>query len=326
LFSRSLTPQIILPDNPGHEKRILETLNDHIRENRNNPDSKIKFALGVSSLLPKEQKAKLKEIANIRYLLASNAKYKKFLKGNERKLYNDFYRLTNVKEAITVKNLPPEILRNLKGIGKHDDKRVILLFTKFDSTKGELVGEYVKELDTIRVDGRPLEIAADVLVMAEVFRLIESDGYILLYLVFSGVLLFVYLNFGSVRKTSLVFFPLAIGIAIMSGAMGLFGVPTDYFNVIMIPVVVGIGIDSGIHIFHRYQETGSVMTAIHSSGEAVSLSTLTSLVGFGALSLGRNAGLASMGMVAVIGLSSVYLMSVFLLPALILITEKRNAK
>ena len=63
--------------------------------------------------------------------------------------------------------------------------------------------------------------------------------------------------------------------------MGLLNLPVDFFNVIIFPIIIGIGIDSSVHIYNRYTEEGDMLKSVTLTGEAVSLSALTTLIGFG---------------------------------------------
>jgi hypothetical protein len=75
----------------------------------------------------------------------------------------------------------------------------------------------------------------------------------------------------------------------MFGWMGLFGLKLNFYNMVILPTVLGIGDDSSIHITHRYLEEGrgSIPKVLRSTGEHIAASALTTMVGFGGLGLTR---------------------------------------
>lgn len=325
LFTRSLAPQVVLPENRVHEERILETIPRYIENNRDNPKNYLRSIAGISTFIPDNQKKRLEEIEKIRSLLRRNSKYLPLLEPHLQRDLKQFRSKLDVSR-INEHNLPASLRHNFSGVGKHSDRHVVLLFPEVDTTKGRQLLEYAEQIKSLRVDGRELDVAADLLVFAEVLEKIGADGYYILIYVFLGVYVLVVLTFGHFGRALFVLMPLMTGMVIMTGYMGTFNIPVDYFNVIIIPVIIGIGIDSGVHIYHRYFEDRDILLSVRHTGEAVTLSTLTTMTGFGALSFSKNAALASMGNVALTGLVSTFTVSIILLPAMVIVTEKVKKK
>ena len=50
-----------------------------------------------------------------------------------------------------------------------------------------------------------------------------------------------------------VLFPLAVGVVLTLGVMGLCGVPLNPANMIALPLIVGVGVDNGVHVLHDYR-------------------------------------------------------------------------
>ena len=73
------------------------------------------------------------------------------------------------------------------------------------------------------------------------------------------VCMVVYLDFGSLRCTLLALLPLGLGMLQLFGLMGLVNVPLNSANMIVLPLILGIGVDNGVHIVHdfRRQPRGS---------------------------------------------------------------------
>ncbi len=133
------------------------------------------------------------------------------------------------------------------------------------------------------------------------------------------VLLLLLLDFRSLRYALLAAIPLGIGIAWTWGAITAAGIPYNAGNVVALPLLIGIAVDSGVHILHRFRQEreADVPAVVRHTGRAVTLSGLTTMVGFGALMVARHASMNSFGMVLVFGVSSCLLSAVVFLPALL---------
>ena len=99
-------------------------------------------------------------------------------------------------------------------------------------------------------------------------------------------------------------------------------------NLIILPLIIGIGVSNGIHILHRHLEksadVGAVMAG--STGKAVVLSSLTTALGFGALTVARHQGIHSLGLLLTIGVGCNLLAALLVLPALLALSRRRRAR
>jgi hypothetical protein len=127
------------------------------------------------------------------------------------------------------------------------------------------------------------------------------------------------LNFRSLRWAGLALIPLVVGILWMLLVMELVGIDLNFYNMIVLPAVLGIGNDAGVHLVHRYREEGrrSIRYVLRSTGEHVTMGSLTTMIGFGGLLLSFHPGLRSIGVLAVIGIGATLLAALTFLPALV---------
>ena len=137
-------------------------------------------------------------------------------------------------------------------------------------------------------------------------------------------------DFRSLRQSLLVMLPLLCGMVWMVGSMTLFGLKLNFYNMVALPSVIGMGIDNGVHLYHRYREEGpgSLPLVLKRTGGAMLMCLLTTMVGFLGLVTARHPGLNSIGTLALIGLSASFIAAVTLLPALLQVMEnfgKRGA-
>jgi hypothetical protein len=136
--------------------------------------------------------------------------------------------------------------------------------------------------------------------------------------IFLAVLAFLLISFRSIRYTLLAIAPLVIGLVWMLGIYPLLGFKINIINIVVIPLVLGMGIDFGIHLAHRFQVEQDIHTVYTYTGKAVFLSAFTTMIGFGSLGLiGKFPSIASMGVVLFFGIASCLAAAMLVLPALL---------
>lgn len=138
----------------------------------------------------------------------------------------------------------------------------------------------------------------------------------------------VFFDFRSVRYTILALVPLALGLLWMWGSMRLLGMSYNLSNIFAFPLILGIGINSGIHLLHRFRQEGEcdVAGVLRSTGGAIFLSTITTIVAFGALGLADHRGAASMGLTLLLGLCACLVTAMVALPALMAVLNWKRSE
>ena len=119
------------------------------------------------------------------------------------------------------------------------------------------------------------------------------------------------------RDALLVMGPLLLAGALTVAAMVALGIPFNFANVIALPLLLGIGVDNGIHMVRRARGAagpGGVLAT--STARAVLTSALTTICGFGSLVFSTHPGMASMGAVLSIGLAATLACTLVVLPAI----------
>jgi len=118
--------------------------------------------------------------------------------------------------------------------------------------------------------------------------------------------------------------PLVASFLWLFGIMEVAGWKLNFYNIVVLPTILGIGDDSGIHIIHRYLEEGrgKIYKVIRSTGEHVTVSSMTTMFGFAGLLFSSHPGMRSIGELAVSGIGLMLLASLVLLPAVLYVFEK----
>ena len=137
------------------------------------------------------------------------------------------------------------------------------------------------------------------------------------------VLFIVLLFFRRLSRTLLAVLPTMLGLVTTGGVMGLLGIKINLINFIIIPILLGIGLDDGIHVLDRYLESGEVERTLATTGRSILLTSLTTCLGFGSLALADYHILAGMGLLTIVGVSACFLFSALTLPALLQLFGRR---
>ena len=141
------------------------------------------------------------------------------------------------------------------------------------------------------------------------------------------VIFLVFIDLRSLRDVLLALIPLAIGGVWMVGLMNVLGIDYTFANVLAIPLIIGIGIDSGIHVIHRWRECHyDVGQAVYGTGKAILVSSLTTMCAFGSLMLSSNGGGKTLGLTLVLGVGACLVTSLLVLPALLDLVSRRMSR
>jgi hypothetical protein len=130
--------------------------------------------------------------------------------------------------------------------------------------------------------------------------------------------------FRSIKKTVLALLPTTLALITTAGVMGYLGISINLINFIIIPILIGIGLDDGIHLIDRFRETEDIGQTLTSTGRSILLTTLTTCLGFGSLALAKYHVLSSMGMLTIIGVSTCFIYTVITLSALLHLRGSRG--
>ena len=141
-----------------------------------------------------------------------------------------------------------------------------------------------------------------------------------------AVTILLFIDFRSPLKVVLALVPLILGSAWLIGGMGLLGTNFNLANFFSVPILIGIGVDNGVHILHRWLEGGPNRHDLGSTRRGVTLTSLTTLVGFGCLATATHRGLRSFGLVMAGGSLACLVTSLFVLPPLLIWLERRRDK
>ncbi len=136
---------------------------------------------------------------------------------------------------------------------------------------------------------------------------------------FVVITLFLLVLWRRIDDTALVLIPLLLASALTVAAAVLADIPFNFADVIVLPLLLGIGVDSGIHLVHRVRSIADADASLlgTSTARAVTYSALTTIASFGSLGLATHLGLATLGRLLTIGVGFTLACNLIVLPALI---------
>jgi predicted exporter len=111
--------------------------------------------------------------------------------------------------------------------------------------------------------------------------------------------------------------PTAIGIIWAAGALAVAGVALDLFALFAVVTFVGIGVDYGVHVVHRYRERGHATQAVAELAPVILVAAAITFLGYGTLISSSYPPLRSIGLVSAVSIVTLAAASLFVLPAIL---------
>jgi hopanoid biosynthesis associated RND transporter like protein HpnN len=214
-------------------------------------------------------------------------------------------------------DLPEALLSRF--VGKHGCF-AMQIYTKADIWNMDAMQQFVRQVRSVDPDvtGNPLQVYESSLRMKSGYEKGAIYGILVVVLV-------VYLDFQSVSMTLLALAPLVLSKLQLFGLMGLLNIPLNPANMIVLPLVLGIGVDTGVQIVHDYLREPYPYRMCPSTAGAIVVNTLMNIVGFGGLMIASHRGLHSLGRVLTLGMACC-LASALVMPSLLRILPNLKPK
>ncbi|MBN1969103.1 MAG: MMPL family transporter [Candidatus Delongbacteria bacterium] len=243
---------------------------------------------------------------------------KAFEDGYREILKKKLITMSNI-ELITADSLPENIITRYQN--KKSGNYLITVYPNSNIWEERNLKKFAEKTSEINP-----EITGMPIITLKFIDLVKEKGNLATLAGFLSILILILIDFRSFKYTALALIPLAFGALWMVGSMSYLDIKINYNNVMVLPIILGIGIDDGVHVLHRYFSEGktSISKVIKSTGKAVLLTSITTMIGFGSLAITAHRGMASMGYVLTIGVLMCFFTSIFVLPAILNILKKRG--
>ena len=242
------------------------------------------------------------------------------------RLFQDFskkFRLLrdNVQPSgpVVEDDIPANILKRFKG---KNGQYLLRIYSRENIWNKEPMEAFVSQLKSIESDITGSPIVGYLAIHQMKKGYLQGGVYAIAAIV--AVLLVLFRN---MKETALALIPLAFTIVWTIGWMGGFGISFNLANVIALPLLLGIVVDDGIHVVHRFKEQTRAKDRplSNSTAQAISLTSWTTMVGFGSLLISRHLGIFSLGLVVTLAVGTAWILSLVLLPVILNIITSRKS-
>ncbi len=222
-------------------------------------------------------------------------------------------------EPPTLADLPEGLVARF--VAPSSGRYLLKIYSKADIWDMEAMERFVRDVRSVdpRATGNPLQTY-------EASRQMKRSYEQAAWYALAAILAVLYIDFRRLRYALLAMVPLGLGMLQTFGILGLMNIPLNPANMIVLPLILGIGIDDGVHVVHDFRRQKGRYRMSPSTASAVLITSLTTMVGFGSLMIAKHQGLQSLGRVLTIGVSCCLFTSLVMLPALLILLTRHRAE
>jgi hopanoid biosynthesis associated RND transporter like protein HpnN len=232
------------------------------------------------------------------------------------------YRLLLLKQAFEAQPVTAEdIPATLRGRYRAADGTVrIEVFPREDVRDPSAMRRFVASVQSVapRATGSPVIIVE---AGRAIMRSFAEAGAISV----AAIAFLVWVILRRLRDVAMVFAPLILAAMLTVAVAAVAGLPFNFANVIVLPLLFGLGVASAIHLVLRERARNGVTGLFETSTpRAVVFSALTTVGSFASIALSSHPGTASMGVLLALAISLSLFCTLVFLPALM--AYRRNLK
>ena len=215
-----------------------------------------------------------------------------------------------------LEDVPLEIRNRFVG---RTGKQLVRIYPRENVWQMEALGRFVQQLEQVdpQITGDPVQTYY-------ASRQMKASYIRAGWLAAAAVAVILLIDLRRIGDALLAALPTGLGLLQLFGLMGLLRLPLNPANIIVLPLIIGIGIDDGIHVLHDYRRHGPGAGLTRATVVGIVLTSLTSMIGFGSLMIARHEGLRSLGRVVTLGIACCLFTSIVLLPCVLELIARRN--
>lgn len=305
---RGTAPALML----GETEEQLREAHAFLRERLRAGDPLLRSFFTIENVLPTSFEERLDVLDEILEITERRAVRR--IDGDEGAVI-DKLRVLSVAEAFVFDDLPLWTQRQLVDRDGHIG-RLGLLYIDFPRTDAARMQAFQDAYGEIPTSSGPVQLSSVSFVVADVVRYVQADGRRLPLFVAAALFLLLLVDLRSLRLAVLGVVTVGLAALLARAAMGVLDVKVGLYNMVVLPMVMGLGIDGVIHLIHRIRDLGilRVRDALRTTGVAVLASGLTTAAGFVGLLFTSHLGVRSIGELALIGILAVLVVVLGVLP------------
>jgi predicted RND superfamily exporter protein len=311
---RNTSPSVIL----GKSQEQMRSVHDSLASRYGNPaDTMMQSFATIQSFVPSaaEQEKRLAEMVEITKLLDARA-----LDRVDSSTRADLELLRRYLDPGTIHfdSLPAWAQRFLS---EADGRK-----GEFGYLYGELAesdalesGKFQDRFGTLPSSEGPVMVASSGFLYADVVRMVKNDGVRLAVVTFLFLILITWLDMRNWRGVVISCGFVALSSFWTYKIMGLLGLKLGMFNLVVLPTILSVSVDSVIHLYHRRCELGAgkIGELYRTTGSAVLTGTLNNAFGFLGLCFVTHKGVQTIGFMATLGIGSGLVVMFTILPLML---------
>jgi len=270
----------------------------------------------ILDVVPEHQADKLAVLAEIRKLLGD--KWLEALDDSERAELDEMRPPDDLK-PIMAQELPPSIRERLT----EKDGRIGYLISirpaeELDELNGRDLITFAQAVRRIKLpDGETVTTSGGSVIFADIISTIAEDGPLVTAIAAVGLAAMVLLVVGRNRRSVAVIAATGTGSLLMVACCALLGLKVNFLDFVALPITLGLGIDYAINVGHRQDAISDPIATLRTSGAAVFVCSLTTMIGYGSLLVSDNLAIKGFGTASLIGEVTSVLTALVLVPALL---------
>jgi len=309
---KSSVPAAVMGSKPEQLDKLYDTLMIRLHKEK---DPTLRSFLTLKTFVPPQdaQKERLEIIEEIRDF--SEARVFDKASGDDSVNIATLRNLAQIEKTFTAEDIPEwalDLLREKDGsYGK-----IGFIYGRYPSWDAKAVNKFQKDFSNWNFDGEQLRVFSSQFILSDVIDSVKADSFNLAILI--TIVIFLTLVI-SLRKPNLFvsgFLSFATGILLTLGLMGFLTHFFDFgrigiYNVIVIPMVLGLGIDFTAHLIMSWKNSNiTLRELLDTTGRNVMASATTTAAGFVGMLFTAHKGLKSIGDLACLGIMAFLVTSV----------------
>jgi hypothetical protein len=226
----------------------------------------------------------------------------------------------------TAEQLPPLLKQRLtERDGRVGHFVSIRPASSLDEWNGRDLVRFANAVRRLELDGREtVTTSGTSVIFADILGAIERDGPRVTLVAAVGLVVMVLLLVGRNRRAVAVLVGTASGTLLMVAVCAVLGIKVNFLDFIALPITLGLGIDYAINVAHRHDhnELPDPIATLRTSGSAVFVCSLTTMIGYGSLLFSENLAIRGFGLASLIGEITCVASALVLVPALLVIGRR----
>lgn len=316
VFPLSKTPAVVITDTLEEAAGVAEEV-----FRRSEKTDTIDTVKSILDFLPDQIEQKKEVLQRIESLILKN---KNYLAKEDKERLDDFLPYLR-PEYTSLDHLPVGLLRQFTGLP--DSKGyMVFIYDKVRLSDATLAKKYADDIRAIQVGNKTFYPAEGSLLFAEALDQMINQSAQAFGLMIVAIYLLLIWDFRSPLVAGKVLLPVLISVLVTFGILYFMGIKINLFNLVIFPILLGVGIDGSIHIYHRLEGSSrpDLDNAVACMATALTITTINNIIGFGSTIISDHRGLSSLGWVATIGILVHLVTTLIFFPNFLYHIRKKN--